>query len=155
MDDELLDQESLERLQREMLEDARKIYSEKVIDRWLNPRNFGIIENPQGYAKVGANCGDTIEMFLRIEDDKILEARFLTEGCGPTLAAGSMATELASGKSVPEAFRVNQKMILERLEGMPKESEHCARLAADTLKEALRNYLMHKREPWKQNYRSS
>jgi len=150
-----LDKELLEKLQAEIIEDARKHYSEKVIDRWLNPRNFGIIENSQGYAKVGANCGDTIEMFLRIKDDKILEARFLTEGCGPTLAAGSMATELASGKSILEAFRINQKMILDHLEGMPKESEHCAQLAADTLKAALRDYLIHKREPWKRNYRSS
>lgn len=150
-----LDKELLEKLQAEIIEDARKHYSEKAIDLWLNPRNFGTITNPQGYAKVGANCGDTIEMFLRIKEDKILEAKFVTEGCGPTLAAGSMATELAIAKTVSEALTINQKMILEHLEGMPKESEHCAQLAVDTLKEALRDYYATKREPWKRNYQNA
>ena len=147
------EKELFEQLQAEIIEDARKIYSEKVVERWLNPQNFGTIANPQGYAKVGANCGDTIEIFLRIKEYKIIDAKFSTEGCGPTLAAGSMATELAIGKTVQEAFKISQQAILDNLGGFPKESEHCALLASDTLKEALRDYLANKRAPWKIGYK--
>jgi len=94
-----------------------------------------------------------MQISLRIVKDRIIEAKFLTEGCGPTLAAGSMATELAMGKSAQEAFRVNQEAILNNLDGLPEESEHCALLAADTLKEALKDYLVQKREPWKKGYK--
>jgi nitrogen fixation protein NifU and related proteins len=142
-----------EQLQEEIIEDARKVYPEPVIERWLNPTNFGKIQNPQGYAKVGANCGDVIEVSLRIINDRILDAKFMTEGCGPTLAAGSMATELALGRTVREASKINQQMIIETLGGLPEESRHCALLASDTLHEALKDYLMHKREPWKGAYR--
>jgi len=104
-----LDKELLEKLQAEIIENARKHYSEKVIDRWLNPRNFGIIENSQGYAKAGANCCDTIEMFLRIKDDKILEARFLTEGCGPTLAAGKHGCRIGEWEKRNGSFQDQPK----------------------------------------------
>jgi len=82
MDDEVFDQESLERLQSEMLEEARKIYSEKVIDHWLNPRNVGRIEEPQGMGKATGICGDTREMTLRIRKGRILDINFLTEVWG-------------------------------------------------------------------------
>jgi nitrogen fixation NifU-like protein len=148
-----LDKESLERLQAEIIEHARKVYSEDVIDRWLNPRNAGKIEAPQGYGRLTGICGDTMEISLRIVKDRVIDSKFLTEGCGPTLAAGSMATELAMGKTVRESFRINQEAILHKLGGLPEESEHCALLAADTLKEALRDYLAHKKEPWKKGYK--
>jgi nitrogen fixation NifU-like protein len=148
-----LDKESLERLQAEIIEHARKVYSEDVIDRWLNPRNAGKIEAPQGYGRLTGICGDTMEISLRIVKDRVIDSKFLTEGCGPTLAAGSMATELAMGKTVQESFRINQEAILNKLGGLPEESEHCALLAADTLKEALRDYLAHKKEPWKKSYK--
>jgi len=148
-----LDKEFLEKLQAEIIEQARKVYSETVVDRWLNPRNAGKIEAPQGYGRLTGICGDVMEISLRIVKDRLLDAKFLAEGCGPTLAAGSMATELAQGKSVPEALRINQQAILANLGGLPEESEHCALLAADTLKEALRDYCAHKREPWKKSYK--
>jgi nitrogen fixation NifU-like protein len=148
-----LDKEFLEKLQAEIIEQARKVYSEDVIDRWLNPRNAGKIESPQGYGRLTGICGDIMEISLRIVKDRILDAKFSTEGCGPTLAAGSMATELAMGKSVQEAFRINQEGILHNLGGLPEESEHCALLAADTLREALKDYLAHKKEPWKRSYK--
>ena len=148
-----LDKEFLEKLQAEIIEQARKVYSEKAIDRWLNPRNAGKIDAPQGYGRLTGLCGDIMQISLRIVKDRIVEAKFLTEGCGPTLAAGSMATELAMGKGVQEAFRINQEAILNKLGGLPEESEHCALLAADTLKEALRDYLAQKREPWKKGYK--
>ena len=90
-----LDKESLERLQAEIIEQAKKVYSDNVIDRWLNPRNAGKIEAPQGYGRLTGICGDTMEISLRVVNDRIMDAKFLTEGCGPTLAAGSMAAEIS------------------------------------------------------------
>jgi len=142
-----------EQLQAEIIEDARKVYSEKVIERWLRPKNMGKIEDPQGFGRVTGLCGDVMEISLRVKSNRIIEAKFSTMGCGPTLAAGSMATELAAGKTVQEAFKISQDAILEHLGGLPEESEHCALLASDTLKEALRNYLAYKREPWKKAYK--
>jgi nitrogen fixation NifU-like protein len=148
------EKELWEQMQEEILEDARKHYSEKAIDRWLNPRNVGKVEDPQGFRRKTGICGDTMEISLRIINDKIIEARFLTDGCGPTLAAGSMATELAAGKSVQEALEIRQQVILNNLGGLPEESEHCALLASDTLKEALKDYFAYKKEPWKRAYKT-
>jgi len=148
-----LDHEFLEKLQAQIIEDAKKVYSEKVIERWLSPRNMGTIEDPQGYGKITGPCGDTMEIFLRINKDTIIEAKFLTDGCVTTLASGSMATELAVRKTISEALKIGQQTILENLGGLPPESEHCALLASDTLKKALRDYLANKRDPWKKVYK--
>lgn len=139
----------------DLLEEARALYSEKVFDRLLHPRNVGEIEEPQGYGKLIGHCGDTIEIYLRILNDKVVEARFLTDGCGTTLAACSMATELASGKTIQGAFQISQAMILKELDGLPRESEHCALLASNALKAALIDYLAYKKEPWKRAYKNS
>ena len=128
-------------------------YSEKVLDRCFNPRNWGMIENPQGFGKGSRICGDGMEITLRIMNDKILDAKFFTEGCGPMLAAGSMVTELAVGKTLLEAFKITPEVINEALDGLPKESEHCADTAAEALKEALLNHLAFKKEPWKRAYK--
>jgi nitrogen fixation protein NifU and related proteins len=128
-------------------------YSEKVLDRCFNPRNWGKIENPQGFGKGNRICGDGLEITLKIMNDKILDAKFFTEGCGPMLAAGSMVTELVVGKTVPDAFKISPQAINEALDGLPEESEHCADTAAETLKEALLNYLAFKKEPWKKAYK--
>ena len=90
--DDFLDDEFVKKLQEEIIEDARKLYAEEVIDRWLNPRNFGTMENAQGYGKQTGACGDVMEIWLRVLNDTIHEAHFMTEGCGPTLACGSMIT---------------------------------------------------------------
>jgi len=148
-----LDQEFLEKLQAQIIEDAKKVYSGKVIERWLSPKNMGTIEDPQGHGKITGPCGDTMEIFLRIDKDKLIEAKFLTDGCATSLASGSMATELAVGKTVSEALKIGQQIILENLGGLPTESEHCALLASDTLKKALRDYLANKREPWEKAYK--
>src|SRR4030043_1165852 len=124
-------------------------YSEKVLDRCFNPRNWGMIENPQGFGKGSRICGDGLEITLRIVNDKILDAKFFTEGCGAMLAAGSMVSELVIGKTILEAFKITPEVINEALDGLPKESEHCADTAAEALKEALLNYLAFKKEPWK------
>lgn len=153
MGTEFLDKESYERLLEEMLEEARKTYSEKVIDHWMNPRNVGRLEEPQGIGQATGTCGDTMEISLRIKDDRILDVKYLTEGCGTTSAVGSMTTELVKGRTVSEALRVDAEAIMDALEGLPDAQAHCADLATSALKEALKNYFAFKREPWKRGYK--
>ncbi len=133
--------------------EMRKVYSETVIDHSLDPRNVGDIENADGFAKVTGPCGDTMQMWLKIKNGTISDASFLTDGCGTTIAAGSLVTEMAKGKSVNQAQRISQQDVLYALGGLPEESEHCALLAADTLKTAVRDYLAMKKEPWKRAYK--
>ena len=146
---------AVEEIQAAIIEEARKVYSEKVIERWLHPEYLGEIENPQGYGKVTGSCGDTVQIFLRIINDKIIDARFTTDGCATTVAAGCMACELAIGRTLRQAYGITKEVILEQLDGLPEESTHCAVLASDTLKEALTDSLASKNEPWKRLYKST
>jgi nitrogen fixation NifU-like protein len=122
------------------MEDARKTYSEKVIERWLNPRNLGKIRSPDGFAKIKGPCGDTMQISFKVKEGRLSKIKFMTDGCASSIAAGCMATELAQGKKIEEAAEISQQMILESLDGLPEESVHCALLASNTLKEAIRNY---------------
>ena len=133
--------------------EMRKIYSEKVIDHATNPRNAGRIDDDNGFANITGPCGDTMQIWLKVQDGHIDEAAFLTDGCGTTIAAGSMITELAKGKSIKEALKIGQQEVLDALEGLPEESQHCALLASNTLKEAIKDHLNLKNEPWKRQYR--
>jgi nitrogen fixation NifU-like protein len=133
--------------------DLRSIYTDTVIDHAQHPRNIGSMDSPDGFGSVTGSCGDTMEIYIRIRNDRILNATFMTDGCGTTIAAGSMVTELAKGKAVSEAFKITRDDILNALGGLPEENQHCAQLAADTLKAALRDYLAFKNEPWKRAYR--
>jgi nitrogen fixation NifU-like protein len=133
--------------------EMRKVYSETAIEHGMNPRNVGDIENADGFAKVIGSCGDTMQIWLKVKDNTISDARFVTDGCGTSMAAGSMVTELAKGKSVSQAQKISQQDVLSALDGLPEESEHCALLAADTLREAVKDYLALKKEPWKKAYR--
>jgi len=137
----------MEEMQASIIEDARKLYSETVIQRWINPRQMGEIRDPQAHGQVMGPCGDTLEIFLKIEGGRIIDARFLTSGCMTTIAAGCMACELAIGRSTGEAFTIGQELILEKLGGLPKESEHCALLASNTLRAALSDYLEKRDRP--------
>ena len=96
-----------------------------------------------------------MEIWLKVGGDTISEAAFLTDGCAATIAAGSMVTQLTKGKSIPQALKINQSDILCALGGLPEGNKHCALLAADTLKEAVKDYLVFKKEPWKKAYRSN
>ena len=131
----------------------RKIYSETVIDHAMNPRNLGDMEDADGFARVTGPCGDTMEIWLRAKNGNLIDATFLTDGCGTSVASGSMVTEMAKGKNVTEAQKISQQDVLTALDGLPEESQHCALLAADTLKEAIRNYQAMKKETWKKPYR--
>lgn len=127
-------------------------YSEPVIRNWIEPSHRGRIEKPQGYAELSRSCGDGMEFFLRIHQDRIVEARFFSDGCICTIAAGNMAATLAEGSDVYDAFDVESQSIAEALEGLPPGEEHCAEMACEALRQALRDYLTYKEEPWKRSY---
>jgi len=136
-----------------VMADMRMVYSEQVIDHFQNPRNLGEIPDADGFGTITGPCGDTMEISLRVRGDRVIDANFWTDGCGTSIASGSMTTELAKGKSLAEARSITKDVILSSLGGLPEESEHCALLAADTLREAIKDYIDLKREPWKKGYR--
>ena len=132
---------------------AGAVYSEKVVDHALNPRNVGVIQYPDGYGRATIQCGDTLQICLRVKDNIITDAKFVTNGCGPTIACGSITSELIKGKSVSEALEITEEDIIGNLDGLPESEVHCSHLAASTLRQAIRDYLLLKREPWKKNFR--
>ena len=139
-----MDKERFERIARELergiLEDARETYTERTLEEAYNPKNVGEIEGANGIGRVTGSCGDTMQIHLKVQGDRIIDCRFLTDGCGSSAACGSMITEMVKGKSLDEASRVDGKNVLSILGGLPKESEHCSYLAANTLKAAINNY---------------
>jgi len=145
--------DSFKELEQSVMEDMRAVYSEKTIDHFLSPRNLGGIPAPDGFGRITGPCGDTMEIYLKVTDGRVMNASFWTDGCGPSIASGSMVTELAKGKSVSEAQKITQQDVLDALGGLPEDSLHCALLAANTLKEALKDYLAFKNEPWKRAYK--
>ena len=143
-------------LQKQIMEQVKKRYSENVIAHWQNPRNFQKMNNPDGYARETGSCGDTMDMFLKMKDDQIIRCTFQTDGCGSSIVCGSMATELAQNKSFIHALgTVSADEILKELGGLPEEDVHCAQLAAETLRRALADYLYQKKTPWKKHYRNT
>jgi nitrogen fixation NifU-like protein len=116
-------------------------YSKKVMDHFMNPRNVGVIENPDGYGKVGNPvCGDLMEMYIKVENDIITDIKFKTFGCGSAIATSSMVTELAKGKHVDEALKITRGNVADELEGLPPQKMHCSNLAADALHAAIKDY---------------
>lgn len=140
-------------LEQSILEDMRTTYSEKAIDHFLNPRNLGKMPSPDGFGQVTNDRGAIMEIYLSVKDDKIINATFWTSGCGSSIASGSMVTELVKGKSIMEAQKITQDDILDALGGLPEDNLHCVLLTANTLKEAIKDYLSFKNEPWKRAYR--
>ncbi len=125
-----------------MKEKMLEIYSETVVEHNLNPRNIGSFDDADACARVTGPCGDTMEMWLKVRGNTIVRAGFTTDGCGTSIASGSMTTEMATGKSLTESLLISQQDVLTALEWLPKESEHCALLATDTLKAAVNDYLL-------------
>ena len=117
------------------------LYSEKVMDHFMNPRNVGIIEDANGVGEVGnAKCGDIMKIYLKIENDIIEDVKFETFGCGSAIASSSMATEMIKGKSVAEAMALTNKAVAEALDGLPAHKLHCSVLAEEAIKNALKDY---------------
>lgn len=144
---------SWEQFQELMKQEMRKIYSEAAIEHSMNPRNLGELEDADGFAKVKGPCGDTLSIWLKVHSDTIIDTSFMTDGCGTTIASGSMVTEMAKGKSIADARKISQQDVLDALGGLPEESQHCALLATNTLKEAIRDHMELRKEPWKKSYR--
>ena len=119
------------------LSEARNIYSETVMKHAENPRNRGIIQKADGYAKITGPCGDTVEIWLETNDNIICRTTFTTTGCYASIASGSIVTEMIKGKSVSDAIKTNQQDVLNALGGLPEKKKHCALLATDTLKKAI------------------
>ena len=140
---------SWEKFEEFIKDEMKKVYSETVVEHSMNPRNVGDIEDASGFAKVIGPCGDTMEIWLKVNNDAISDASFMTDGCGTTIASGSMVTEMAKGRTVSHAQKISQQDILNALGELPEESQHCALLAANTLKEVVKDYLITKKEPWK------
>jgi nitrogen fixation NifU-like protein len=124
--------------------DPYRDLSPTVLDHALRPRNSGALSNFTGHARITGPCGDTLEFWLLIRDGRVEEVRFTTDGCGWSRACGSMATCLAEGKSIADAAAIGQQDILRALGGLPPEVEHCALLAANTLKAACDDSLQEK-----------
>jgi FeS cluster assembly scaffold protein NifU len=121
-------------------------YSEKVLDHFRNPRNVGVIENPDGYGKVGNPvCGDLMEMFIKVKKNEkgeeiIDDIKFKTFGCGSAVSTSSMVTEMAKGMKLDDAYKITRSDVAEELDGLPPIKMHCSNLAADALKAAINNY---------------
>ena len=117
------------------------LYSEKVMDHFRNPRNVGVLEDANGVGTVGnAKCGDIMKMYLKIENDIIVDVKFETFGCGSAIASSSMATELIKGKPISEALQLTNKAVTEALDGLPAHKIHCSVLAEEAIRAALADY---------------
>lgn len=117
------------------------MYSEKVMEHFTNPRNVGEIKDADGIGEVGnAKCGDIMRMYLKIEEDKIVDIKFKTFGCGSAIASSSMATELIKGKTIDDALKITNKAVAEALDGLPPVKMHCSVLAEEAIKAALKDY---------------
>ena len=121
------------------------LYSEKVMEHFRHPRNIGVIEDADGIGEVGnAKCGDIMKMYLKIEDDIIVDVKFETFGCASAIASSSMATELIKGKPVSEAMELTNKAVAEALDGLPDYKMHCSVLAEEAIQAALNDYFAKK-----------
>ena len=122
------------------------MYTEKVLDHFSNPRNMGEVKDANGVGMVGnAKCGDIMQMFIKVNDDGIIEdCGFKTFGCGAAIATSSMATEMIKGKSIDEALKLSNVAVVEALKGLPPQKIHCSVLAEEAVKSAIEDYYKRK-----------
>jgi len=117
------------------------MYSDKVMDHFMHPRNMGEIENADAVGTVGnAKCGDIMRIFLKIENGIVVDAKFKTFGCGSAIATSSMATEMIIGRTIDEVLQLSNKAVAEALDGLPPQKMHCSLLAEQAVKAALKEY---------------
>ena len=125
------------------------LYSETVMDHFTNPRNVGEIKDPDGVGEVGnARCGDIMKMYLKIENNVIVDVKFETFGCGSAIASSSMATEMIKGKTIDEALAVTNKQVVDALGGLPAHKLHCSVLAEESIKAAIMDYYQKNNIPY-------
>jgi len=132
----------LQNLQEHIFEETKRDFGDKVYQRWRNPRFMGIMHDADGQAKVTGPCGESMEIFLKFDDNRIVTASFQTDGCGPSVVCGSYAAEMALGKVPDDIFEITGASILTELGGLPPEHTHCASLAAESLQAAIDDYMI-------------
>ena len=116
-------------------------YTEQVMDHFMNPRNMGEMENPDGVGTVGnAKCGDIMRIYIKVENEVITDVKFKTFGCGAAIATSSKATELVKGKTLDEALQITNKMVMDSLGGLPPVKVHCSVLAEEALHASIQDY---------------
>jgi len=128
----------VEDLQKKIEYEEEATYSQTVIREYRNPSNFGMIENPDAFGEVKGPCGDIMKISLRIEDRKIRDACFWTDGCGATIACGSMLTKMIKGETLEDAADITSERLTNVLGGLPEEHLHCSKLAVNTLRKAIK-----------------
>jgi nitrogen fixation NifU-like protein len=126
-------------LQKQVIQDARSCFSDKVVEEFYHPHNMGLMMEPDGCGSALGLCGDTMEIYLRLDGERIVKAAFITDGCGATVACGSMLTQMVEGLSLEEAAAVTPETLTQALDGLPEDHAHCAVLAVNTLREAIAN----------------
>jgi nitrogen fixation NifU-like protein len=138
----------------EIIESLRQDgYSDIVIDLWLNPRNFGQMDNYDGYSgKITSSCGDSMWVWLKVKNDVIQDVTYLSDICIGAVSSGSILTEMIEGRTIGETLKISSSDILEALKGLPENFVHCAALAETALKAAIRDYEAYKAAPWKRLY---
>ncbi len=123
------------------------VYSEKVMDHFMNPRNVGEIENPDGVGEVGNPvCGDMMTFNIKVKDDRLEDVKFRTFGCGAAIAVSSIVSEMAKGRTLEEAVKITPHSVADELEGLPKNKFHCSNLGAQALNKAIQDYLSKKKK---------
>jgi nitrogen fixation NifU-like protein len=123
------------------------VYSEKVMEHFMNPRNVGEIENPDGVGEVGNPvCGDMMTFYIKVKDNRLEDVKFKTFGCGAAIAVSSMVSEMAKGKTLEEAMKITPRAVADELKGLPKQKFHCSNLGAQALNKAIKDYLDKKKE---------
>lgn len=121
------------------------IYSEKVMDHFMNPRNVGEMQNPDGVGEVGNPvCGDMMTFYIKVKDDRLQDVKFQTFGCGAAIAVSSIVSEMAKGKTLEEALTITPSLVAQELEGLPKNKYHCSNLGAQALRKAIKDYAQKK-----------
>lgn len=117
------------------------MYSQKVMDHFMNPRNVGEIPDADGVGMEGnPTCGDAMQLFIKVENDVIVDAKFRTFGCGAAIAVSSMITEMVKGKTLDEALNMSKEAVAQELGGLPPQKMHCSNLGADALRKAIEDY---------------
>jgi len=123
------------------------VYSEKVMEHFMNPRNVGEIENPDGVGEVGNPvCGDMMTFYIKVKDDRLDDVKFKTFGCGAAIAVSSIVSEMAKGKTLEEVMKITPRSVADELEGLPKNKFHCSNLGAQALNKAIQDYLNKKKK---------
>jgi len=124
------------------------MYSQKVMEHFRNPHNVGEFEDPDGVGEVGnPQCGDVMRIGIKVKDERIADIRFQTLGCAAAIATSSMVTDLAKGKTLDEAVRISRDDVAQELDGLPANKMHCSNLAADALREAVKDYRARQMKP--------